>query len=147
MRGWVRLLAVLQSVGWIALEFTEDEGLFTLVELAVFVAVPPFLALFPVVKLQADGDLLLRGWTSRRLANAAQVRRLAMTQYGLQLRFDDGTRYTTVIFQATRSFGRPRVLEFADALRRAPRGSKSFDPLDLFRQREIEIYNRDDFAD
>jgi hypothetical protein len=53
----------------------------------------------------------------------------------------------TVIFQATRSFGRPLVLDFVDALRRDPGGSKSFDPLDLFRERDLEIYCREDLDD
>ncbi len=145
------MLAVLQSLGWIALVwslgFRAEDGVWPIVGFVIFVAVPPFLALRPLVKLQADGELLLRGWTSRRRGNAAQVRRLAMTQFGLKLTFDDDTTYTTVIFQATRSFGRPRVLDFSNALRRVPGGSKSFDPLDLFHERDLEIYRREDLDD
>lgn len=151
VRAWIRVLAVLQSLGWIglvwSLGFRGDEDVSTFVALFVFVAVPPFLALRPVVKLGSDGELLFRGWTSRRRANARQIRGLAMTPFGLELTFDDGTRYTTVIFQATLSFGRPRVLEFADALRRDPGGSKSFDPRDLFFKRDLELDRREDSTD
>lgn len=151
VRSWIRVLTVLQSFGWLALVwslgFRADEDVWSDVAFVIFATVPPFLALFPVVKFRTDGALLLRGWTSQRWANAGQIRRLAMTQLGLKLTFDDGTSYTTVIFQATRSFGRPRVLEFVDALRRDPGASKSFDPLELFRKRDIEIYRREDRDD
>lgn len=151
VRSWIRVLTVLQSFGWLALVwslgFRADEDVWSDVAFVIFATVPPFLALFPVVKIRTDGALLLRGWISRRRANAGQIRRLAMTQLGLKLTFDDGTSYTTVIFQATRSLGRPRVLEFVDALRRDPGASKSFDPLELFRKRDIEIYRREDRDD
>lgn len=151
VRAWIRALTVLQSFGWLALVwslgFRADEDVWPIVGFVIFATVPPFLALRPVVKLRADGELLLRGWTSQRRANAGQVRRLAMTQFVLKLTFDDRTRYTTVIFQATRSFGPPRVLDFVDALRRDPGGSKSFDPLDFFRERDLEIYCREDLDD
>lgn len=151
VRSWIQVLTVLLSFGWLALVWflglRSDVDVWSELAFLSFSAVPPFLAMRPVVKIRSDGELLLRGWTSQRRANAGQIRQLAMNQFGLQMTFDDGTSFTTVIFQATRSFGRPRVLEFADALRQDPGASKSFDPLELFHKRNIEIYRRTDIDD
>jgi hypothetical protein len=148
VRTWIRALSVGQSLGWLALiwspGFRRDESIWTIVAFVAFVVVPPYLALSPVIKLQPNGALTLRGWTSQRRLNADQIIRLTMTEFGLEIIRDDCTRFTSVIFQATHSFGRPRVLEFVDAIRRGPGGAESFDPLKLFRENGLEIYSRDD---
>ncbi len=151
VRTWIRALALLQSFGWISLAWAtgfrgDGMDLLGTIAFALFVVLPPCFALIPVIKLRADGRLLLRGWTTRRLANAAEINRLAMNKYGLKFKFNDGTTYTSVIFQATRSFGRPRVLEFVDALRGKPGSSPSFNPMDLYLQPEIEIFRSEDLG-
>lgn len=148
VRAWIRAFTVLQSLGWIALVaalgFSEPLSVWGVIGPILFVIVPPYLAFRPVVKLGDHGELLLRGWLFRRQTNVAQIRKLAMTQFGLKVSLADNTSFTTVVFQATISFGRPRVLEFVDAIRRDNLASKNFDPDALFYQSELEIYSIDD---
>jgi hypothetical protein len=63
-----------------------------------------------------------------------------MTKYGLRFEFEDGTTFTSVIFQATHYLKRPRVLEFIDALR--DDGETLYDPWDVMKPGGIELYSR-----
>ena len=141
--AWIRMLAVAQSLGWIALVgvlgFRGDESVLTFVFLAVFVVGVPYFALRPSIRIGDGGALTLRGWVSCRRVNVAHIRRLTMTPLGLEMTFDDGTTYTTVIFQATRSLGRPRVLDFVDALQRTRGSSPRSTSHEIFRERGLNF--------
>lgn len=144
VRPWIQAGCVLQAVGWVALfgvlGIRGNEGPLAWAAAVGFVVVVPFLALWPAIRLGRDGALVLRGWTQVRRAHVAEIARLSMTEYGLRFEFEDGTTFTSVIFQATHYFKRPRVLEFIDALRGD--GETLHDPWDVLKPGGIELYSR-----
>lgn len=147
VRVLIQIACIVQALGWIALVsalgFDDDENnALALTILTVFVAGPPFLAVFPMIKLRPDGRLVLRGWTQTKRSTVMEVVRLSMTQYGLRFEFADGSEFTSVIFQATHYFSRPRVLDFVDAITRTPGFAQSYDPWDVLQRGGIELYTR-----
>lgn len=137
---------MLQSLGWIALVWSlrvkGDETVLGWIMLATFVIGVPFLALWPAITLRPDGELRLRDWLQVRRAHVDDIARLAMTQYGLRFEFADRTRFTSVLFQATLSWKRPRVLGFIDAVTQGRNMRESFNPWDAAQPGGLELYER-----
>lgn len=142
---WIRIACLAQALGWLALcailglTGREDPTFWGV--LAVFVIVVPYLAMWPRIRVRADGTLLLSGWLHRRKIDWHQVTRLSMTQYGLRFSFADGSYFTSIVFQPTGHVRRPRVLEFVEAMT----GQKNlpvFDPWDAARDDGIELYRK-----
>lgn len=121
---WVRLLTLAQAVGWVALVIslglTGDETAATWTILFVFVVVVPFSAWFPMVSIR-DGVLRVRDFTVVRSLPIDEVDELTLTQWGLRITAADGTRLTTIVFQAIRARrGLARVYDFASMVARRP---------------------------
>ncbi|PWC04213.1 hypothetical protein [Agromyces badenianii] len=119
VRTLIRVGAVTQALGWIALVLVlgvrGDETLFSWAALVGFVVVVPFLALWPRIRLRADGSVTFWGWTRVLTANVDEIVRLSMSPYGLRCEFADGSTFTSVIFQATGHIRYPRVFDFVEA--------------------------------
>ncbi len=149
VRALIRVGCALQSLAWLALIVAlpgrdgDSDPVLVGLGLGALIVLPPFLAFWPVIRLQPGGALLLRGWTRSHRATADEIVRLSMTQFGLRVVFEDGSAFTSVIFQATAGRRRPRVLTFVDAVTRGVGGVSGFDPWDLRSRSEIELYSRD----
>jgi hypothetical protein len=142
---WIRIACLAQALGWLALcailGLTGREGPLFWGVLATFVLAVPYLVIRPAIRLRADGTVRLYGWIHTRGAQADQITRLSMTQYGLRLSFADGSRFTSVVFQSTYGVWRPRVLEFVEAIA-GQKDLPSFDPWSAAQEDGIELYTK-----
>ena len=143
---WVRLLTLAQAVGWVwlvlALGLRGDETAATWTILFVFVVVVPFAAWFPMVSIR-DGVLRVRDLTVLRSVPVEEVDELALTQWGLRIAMADGTRMTTIVFQAIRARrGLRRVYDFASAVACRPIAPDTFSPFAAARPGGAVVWSR-----
>jgi hypothetical protein len=125
IRLWIRIVAIILSVGALGVmvllvQERGDDPVETPWTIAIgavaFILGAPWLAWWPVIVLAPNGALLFRTWTRRLETTVSALTSLEMTEFGLEIGLRDGRRFITPIFQATRSLGPPRYLEFVETV-------------------------------
>ena len=126
VRTWIRVAAALAALGAVALvpalaqEAAANGGLenpvIVIPGVAFVITVVPWLAWWPVLVLEADGSMRVRGWAGIRRSYVSALKTAGMTPYGLRLEFEGLKPLTCQVFQATRAVDIPRFAEVFEAL-------------------------------
>lgn len=126
VRPWIRSAAVVAWLALLAQQFStihfvrlgemdpaeEPLGWAVLVLLAGVMAIVVFR---PYIEVRSD-TVMLQGPLHRFSFDRASVLEVAMTSWGLRFTLADGTRRTSIVCQATYSFGEPRWFDVAEAV-------------------------------
>ena len=147
--AWVRVLALAQAAGWVALVVAlglrGDESVLTWTFLVVLVVLAPYFAFRPSIRLDSDGALTLRGWFTYRRSRVGDITRVAMTTTGLRFEFRNASSFTSVVFQATRHLRYPRVFDFVEAVSGKRPDLAGWNPMDAARPGGIRLIPPTDY--
>jgi hypothetical protein len=138
VRVWIRASAVVCWLGLLAQQFSTihfvrlgemnpSEVPLGWAFLAVFAAGIGLVAFRPSIEVGPDA-VTLQGPLRRFVFRRTDVVEVAPTEWGLRFTQRDGTRRTSIVCQATRSWGEPRWWDVAEAVTgRRPRSGDETD--------------------